>query len=207
MTETHVKSLSPLQAARRGALAGAVLLALVLFAFVGSWRSRPLAHEAIELLGLIAILACIAGRCWCTLYIGGKKGRMLVDVGPYSLTRNPLYFFSILGAAGFGAQTGSLTIGLGCAVVTWAVFRFVVAREERFLSGALGAPYAEYLRTTPRFLPDPRLWKGVDAVEIFPKRVVATFLDGLLFLLAIPLAEGLEKMQGLHWLPVLMNLP
>lgn len=207
MSHPNVRALSPLQAARRAVLFGAVGVVFVLFAVTAAWRNKPLAHEGIEVLGLIAILACIAGRCWCTLYIGGRKGRELVAVGPYSLCRNPLYTFSIIGAFGFGAQTGSVTIGLVCAMATWAVFRFVVSREERFLAGELGQPYADYLSTTPRFLPSPAGWRNVEAIEVRPGRVAATFLDGLVFLLAIPIAEGLEGLQGHAWLPVLLSLP
>ena len=54
---------------------------------------------------------------WSSLYIAGRKGRELVTVGPYSTCRNPLYFFSIVGAAGMGAQSGSLTLGLICGMI------------------------------------------------------------------------------------------
>ena len=207
MADVNVRALSPLQTARRAVLCGAVLAVFALFAVVGAWRNKPFAHEAIEVGGLVAILVCIIGRCWCTLYIGGRKGRELVDVGPYSLCRNPLYFFSVVGAFGFGAQTGSMLVAAACGMITYAVFRFVVSREENFLKQALGAPYLRYLTTTPRLLPSFVGWRNVEAVEVRPRRVIATFFDGLLFLTAIPIAEGLESLQGHAWLPVLLNLP
>jgi hypothetical protein len=37
--------------------------------------------------------------------------------------------------------------------------------------------------------------------------VVLTFFDGLFFLAAIPLAEGLEWLQGDRLIPVLIHLP
>lgn len=204
---THVKVLSPMQAARRAVLFGLVALLLGGFAVTGAWPNLDVAHESVEDFGRVLIAICILGRCWCTLYIGGRKGETLVSVGPYSLCRNPLYFFSFVGAAGVGAQTGSLLITLFCTVLIWAVFRVVVSKEERFLLARHGQAYETYLTSTPRFLPNPALWKPVELVEVYPKRVVVTFLDGLLFVLSIPIIEGLEGLQDIGWLPVLLNLP
>jgi protein-S-isoprenylcysteine O-methyltransferase Ste14 len=204
---TGVEVLNPVQFIRKIALGVALLAAVVLIALVSSPPEWSTFHETVESVGLALILACIAGRCWCTLYIGGRKGAELVDTGPYSLCRNPLYFFSFLGAAGVGAQTGSLIIAAIFTFAAWAVFRIVVSREEGFLKGALGEPYARYLATVPRFLPFPWLWKGKDMLEVRPGRVALTFLDGLAFLLAVPLAEGLEMLQNHNLVPVLLRLP
>jgi protein-S-isoprenylcysteine O-methyltransferase Ste14 len=203
-----VDALIPLQLIRKGALLVVLIIAVVLIAMVSTPPEWSLVHEASETVGLVLILACIAGRCWCTLYIGGRKGAELVDTGPYSVCRNPLYFFSFLGAAGVGAETGSVVIALLFLLATWLAFHMTVLREEAFLKGLLGEPYQAYLKAVPRFLPRPWLWKpGHDTIEIKPGRVVMTFLDGLVFLLAIPMFEGLEWLQGHHIIPVLLHLP
>jgi protein-S-isoprenylcysteine O-methyltransferase Ste14 len=204
---TGVETLSPMQYARKVTLLVLTLAAMALVTLVATPPAWRFFHERMENLGLLAILMCIAGRCWCTLYIGGRKGAELVDIGPYSLCRNPLYFFSFVGAFGVGAQTGSLTIAVIMTVIAWAVFRVVVGREEAFLKGALGEPYARYLVRVPRFLPNPSLWHGAEVLEVRPRRVVLTFFDGLFFLAAIPLAEGLEWLQNDGLVPVLMHLP
>jgi protein-S-isoprenylcysteine O-methyltransferase Ste14 len=204
---TGVEVLDPMQFMRKVILGLALLGAVALIAVVRSPPEWSAFHESVEAVGLALILICIAGRCWCTLYIGGRKGAELVDIGPYSLCRNPLYFFSFLGAAGVGAQTGTVTVALLFTIAAWVVFRLVVSREEGFLKGALGEPYARYLAAVPRFLPLPWLWKGKDMVEVRPGRVALTFLDGLSFLLAIPLAEGLEMLQNHGLAPVLLRLP
>jgi protein-S-isoprenylcysteine O-methyltransferase Ste14 len=204
---TGVEVLNPVQLVRKIALGLALLAAIALVALVSSPPEWAFFHEDTESVGLALILICIAGRCWCTLYIGGRKGAELVDTGPYSISRNPLYFFSFVGAAGVGAQTGSLTVAAGFAVAAWVVFRIVVGREEAFLKTALGEPYARYLATVPRFLLFPWLWKGAETLQVQPRRVVLTFFDGLAFLLAIPLAEGLEMLQNNRVLPVLLHLP
>lgn len=203
----NVAVLSASQKLRRGVLAGLAVVLLAGFAVTSAWARFPLAHAAVEDIGRVLIVACVIGRCWCTLYIGGRKGETLVTMGPYSVCRNPLYFFSFLGAAGVGAQTGSMVVALICTFVTWGVFRALVVREEAFLLERHGEAYAAYLRSTPRFVPNPILWRPVECVEVIPRRVVATFLDAMLFVAAIPVIEGFEKLQEVGWLPVLLNLP
>jgi len=59
---------------------------------------------------------------------------------------------------------------------------------------------------TPRFPPNPRLWRDSHAVTVVPSRVIRTFGDGLFFLLLIPLADACERLQSSGTLPVLMRL-
>jgi protein-S-isoprenylcysteine O-methyltransferase Ste14 len=200
-----VESLISTQLARKFALFVLILAAFAALALVGARYAAV--HEPLESFGVFLMLACITGRCWCTLYIGGRKGAELVESGPYSISRNPLYFFTFLGSAGIGAQTGSLIVTAGFVFLTWLVFRMTVAREEAFLKGALGAPYARYLARVPRFLPNPRLWSGLETLEVNPGRVTLTFIDGLFFLMAIPLFEAVEWLQGAKIIPVLVHLP
>lgn len=204
---TGVESLNSTQLVRKLALLILVLGAFTALAMIATLPTWAVTHELVESGGRVFLLACIIGRCWCTLYIGGRKGAELVDVGPYSLCRNPLYFFSFVGAAGMGAQTGSLLIAAACTVIAWAVFRITVEKEEAFLRGALGESYLVYLASTPRFLPSPKLWRGAEVLQVRPDRVALTFFDGLVFLLAIPLAEGLEWLQQTGRLPILLHLP
>lgn len=170
-------------------------------------RARPELEHPVEHLGLIAIMICIFGRAWCSLYIGGRKKQEIVSNGPYSLCRNPLYVFSFIGAFGVGAMSGSLTIGLVFALACWAVFRAVVEREERFLAGVFGATYERYRLRTPRFLPDLRLWRDEAELTVRPAFFLRTLRDGLVFLLALPLFELLEGLQQFGWFSVIFQLP
>lgn len=205
-TPTYV-SLSAVQAARKMALGVVLLVGLAAFAVTQGQGMGVQVHELVEKFGLALIVVCILGRVWCSLYIGGRKVRDLIDNGPYSIVRNPLYVFSFIGAAGIGAQTGSLVVAVVCAVVCYIVFAILVRREEAALVKVHGETYAAYLRSTPRFLPNPALWWDRDSLTVQPVRVMRTFADGLVFLLAIPIAEGLEYLQSIHILPVLANLP
>lgn len=199
--------LSPVQALRKLALAVVILGLVATFAVTRSMNFGPIAHEGIEQLGLILIAICIVGRCWCSLYIGGRKISELVRIGPYSLCRNPLYTFSILGSAGAFAQGGSLTVAALAGLVTWLVFHIVVRKEERLLTALYGEAYLDYLRTTPRFMPNFSRWSSPETIETRPLRLAMTLFDGLAFLLAIPFAEGFEHLQDSGILPVLLHLP
>lgn len=164
-------------------------------------------HEAVEAVGLALIAVCIVGRAWCSLYIGGRKKSEIVQRGPYSISRNPLYLFSFIGAVGVGAQTGSVTLAGLFLAVTFVVFWFTLRREEDWLSEAFGAPYAAYVASTPRFGPDFSKWRDEGMLEIRPRFFLTTLRDGLVFLLAIPLFESVDRLQDIGWLAPILHLP
>ena len=139
-----------------------------LLAWTALVRALPGLEHPVEHLGLVAIMVCVLGRAWCSLYIGGRKTQEIVASGPYSLCRNPLYVFSVIGAFGVGAQTGSLSVGLAFALACWGVFLIVAKREESYLGTAFGETYRTYFDRTPRFLPDPRLWRDETELSVRP---------------------------------------
>ena len=179
----------------------------VMLAWTATVRAVPYLEHPVEHLGLVSILACILGRAWCSLYIGGRKKQEIVDVGPYSISRNPLYVFSFLGAFGVGAQTGSLVVAVVFAAAAYGVFRVVVGREEAFLVQAFGPPYEAYVSSTPRFLPNLSLRRDADVLSIRPVFFLRTVRDGLVFLLAVPVFESLELLQRAGGFTSLFQLP
>ena len=201
-------NINRVQSLRKAVLFGGIIAGTALIAVTTSThRSGGHTHEMIEWAGVVLIVTCILGRTWTSLYIGGRKIEQLVQNGPYSVCRNPLYFFSILGAAGVGAQVGTVTLALLCAAIAFAVFSVVVRQEERLLGERYGEAFAEYRRNVPRFLPNLRLWRDEPTLTIRQPRVVRTFADALLFLLSVPLAELFEALQESGILPVLFHLP
>lgn len=164
-------------------------------------------HESVEAIGLGAIVFSIVGRAWCSLYIGGRKKAEIVDRGPYSISRNPLYVFSFFGAFGMGAQTGSLSIAGLFVVAAFLVFLMTVQREEAFLSREFGAVYKAYKARTPRFGPRFSLWRDESELTVRPAFFLLTIRDGLVFLLALPLFELIDMGQAEGWLRVFAHLP
>lgn len=200
-----VEALGRYQRRRRGGLAVLVAVFFGLIVFSGSLHDE-LTHERIESAGLALILIGIGGRLWSILYIGGRKSMELVSTGPYSMMRNPLYFFSTIAAAGVGAQTGSVVVTIVSALLCAAVFHVVALREERYLKSVLGTPYEDYLRRVPRFLPNPFLYRDEAEVTFTTRVFNLTLRDGLMFLLAIPFFELIEEGQEKGLVPILFWL-
>jgi protein-S-isoprenylcysteine O-methyltransferase Ste14 len=164
-------------------------------------------HESIEMVGVLLVLACIAGRMWSILYIGSRKNAELVTAGPYSMTRNPLYFFSTIGAAGIGLMTGSLVVALALGLIAYLVLHATARKEALHLHNLFGEPYSAYASRTPVFWPNPMLYFEPEQASFSPDAVKRTFLDGLMFLLAFPLLEFVEYLHDAGYLPILFHLP
>ncbi|MES1155474.1 MAG: isoprenylcysteine carboxylmethyltransferase family protein, partial [Pseudorhodoplanes sp.] len=175
----------------------AIAVGVWMFAFTNSTLEAPAArHEMIEWIGIVAIVVCILGRTWASLYIGGRKVEQFVVHGPYSVMRNPLYFFSILGAFGAGAQLGSIVAGAIFGVLAWLVFYFVIVQEEQLMAKRYGAAFERYVATVPRLLPNPRLWHDEPTLTIMPPRMIRTFVDAMVLLISVPVAELFEQLQN-----------
>jgi len=200
-------TIARVQIVRKIVLGVAALIGIFMFAFTNSsLEAGDSMHEMIEWVGVVAIVTCILGRTWAALYIGGRKIEQFVTHGPYSVMRNPLYFFSIIGTGGAGAQLGSILAGAIFGFLAWAVFYVVVLQEEKLLLERYGEAFKDYMNTVPRFLPNPRLWRDEPTLMVMPPKVLRTFGDALFFLLSVPVAEAFEQLQNMGVLPVLLRL-
>jgi protein-S-isoprenylcysteine O-methyltransferase Ste14 len=193
---------------RKATIAIVILCGVGFLSIAGSYeRDGGLEHESIEWIGIVLLVLCILGRTWSTLYIGGRKNSALVTQGPYSICRNPLYLFSIIGAIGVGAQFGSVTVAVVCGLFAWIVFLWTARREEAVLIVAFQDEYRRYMDRVPRFWPTFDLWESPMTIVVHPRQIVVTFLDALLFLTAVPLMETFEYLHDSGILPVLLRLP
>lgn len=132
-----------------------------IFGFWGlSLASRPrivegtLAAWTLDAAGWTLFTLGLAIRLWATLYIGGRKAKGLIDSGPYSICRNPLYwgtFFVLLASV---LLFKSATYGLGAIVPILVYLWGVVPAEEAYLAEKLGEKYVDYCRRVPRWLPN-----------------------------------------------------
>jgi protein-S-isoprenylcysteine O-methyltransferase Ste14 len=184
---------------------GIVLVGGFLFAGGSAWANHEVSQQ-IELAGIGFIWIGVIGRLWSILYIGGHKASTVIMDGPYSVMRNPLYFFSTIAAVGVGFQSGTLTAGLVFGGLCYLAFQIVTRREEKHLLGVFGATYAAYMSSVPRFFPNPRLFKDQAAVTVSTRRMYSTLLDGLVFFVALPAFELAEYLQDTGVIPVLFRL-
>lgn len=91
-------------------------------------------------------------RIWAAGYL--VKNRVLTTAGPYTRTRNPLYFGTLFVGSGFALATGRVVWVVVFLVLFVAVYVPVMGREATRLSGAFPS-YREYASRVPLFLPRP----------------------------------------------------
>uniref|UniRef100_UPI0033421E09 methyltransferase family protein n=1 Tax=Castellaniella defragrans TaxID=75697 RepID=UPI0033421E09 len=195
--------LAQAQVLRRHTLTALGVAALLAAPWIGSaWPQTGWVNEGLEWLGLGLMFLALLGRCACMLYLGGRKGAELIADGPYSVSRNPLYVFSILAVLGIGLQTGSLVVGLTLALAAFAVFRWIVAEEERLLRTAFGPGYDAYCTRVPRFGPRLGLWRSPQRITVDLPGVWKTIRDALPYFLSIPFFEAVEAAQNAGWVHV-----
>lgn len=185
---------------------GVISIVILSFFFRPHLNEATAQHEFLEQLGLLFVLACILGRLWSILYLGGKKNIDLVTSGPYSMTRNPLYLYSTLGAFGIGLEFGSVILALLFGGIVYAVFSITALKEAAFLRNKFGAAYEEYSRRTPFFWPNVFSFRDIDQVTFSPKALKRAFFDAIWFWSAFPLIEALEYAHMNHHLPTLFTL-
>jgi len=174
----------------------AVLAVLLLFLTKPALAEGSNGHETLEFVGLCLVLVCVAGRLWSILYVGGRKNEELVSTGPFSVTQNPLYFFSTVGAVGVGLLFGSLLAAVALGLASFFIFHITARKEAGFLLGKFGPAYLAYAKSTPRFWPNPLLYHDHDQMQFSTRALKRTFFDGLYFLAIFPAIELVEHFRA-----------
>jgi protein-S-isoprenylcysteine O-methyltransferase Ste14 len=192
------------QSIRIGALRGSFLLALPLILFTRSaWSEPEWLFDIFEVSGIFLIILAVLGRFWAILYIGAVKNRTVMQDGPYSICRHPLYLFSTLGVLGLGLMLGSLVLTAVLGAATFAILTATARREEAFLRGHFGPAYAAYADRVPLIWPKPSLFRAEPTVTASVAALRVNFADALVFLAFIPLAEFMEGVKEAGLVPTL----
>ncbi|MDR3163976.1 MAG: isoprenylcysteine carboxylmethyltransferase family protein [Synergistaceae bacterium] len=160
-------------------------------------QSAHFAAEFMMILGCILVGVATVGRLWCAQYIAGYKADVLVMEGPYSMCRNPLYFFSLLGGIGAGLCTESLVLTLTIAAVFIAIYPVTIRNEETKLSRVFGSVYDGYMRRVPRFFPKISLFSEPAEYVVNPRIFRREIFDAVYFIWVVGFFEFFEGMTEL----------
>ena len=177
----------------------AVLLILL---FIGGSRwedTFPMVSSVLFWAGCVLVGIASLGRLWCSLYIAGYKEKQLITAGPYSICRNPLYFFSMIGGVGVGLASETLTIPAVIAAAFALYYPAIVHYEEGNLRRLHGELYDAYVRRTPQFWPKWSLLTEPDQCVVNPKIFRKHIFSALWFIWAIGILELIEELHGLHF--------
>jgi protein-S-isoprenylcysteine O-methyltransferase Ste14 len=176
------------------------------FLLVAPRWSDPVQH-LIQIFGITMIVVFIVGRTWCYMFVASHKTYEVMTSGPYSIIRNPLYAFSVVGGAGTGALFGALafSVALGGAVAIILYRRSL--EEEKAMLALHGDLYRQYMNNVPRFLPRHLSWQSPQLPLAKPQTASRTFVDACLVLLILPCALYTRYLQETGIIPVLAFLP
>lgn len=186
---------------------------LFVLAFFLTALATESAHEgtllstALFLAGLVLVGLATVGRLWCSLYISGYKDSQLITTGPYSVSRNPLYFFSLLGFAGIGFATETFTLGIVLIAATLLAYPSVIRREEQVLRARFGAAFEEYCARTPWLFPDFGKFVEPDTYTVNPRLFRRTMGDVVWFIWFVGILELVEALHEYQIVTPLFRLP
>jgi protein-S-isoprenylcysteine O-methyltransferase Ste14 len=182
------------------------LLAMLTVTLTGWQDIAPVFEELLALIGWVLVGIGVFGRIWSGSYISGSKNAKLVIDGPYSVCRNPLYFFSLI--AGFGVMLVSETVILPIqfAALFWIYYAELITREEAVLLTLHGAAFEAYRARVPRFWPKFSLYSEPAEYVVSAARFRKNMADAIWFVVGAALIDFLEAMHELHYLPTILNI-
>ena len=181
-------------------------VAAVLFLMLssGRWEEKSiLMTTLLFFLGMILVSIATLGRMWCSVYIAGYKDQILITEGPYSISRNPLYFFSMLGALGVGLCTETLTFPAIMLVVMLLYYPLVIRKEERRLREYFGSAFDEYVKKVPAFFPNFLRYSEPAEYTVKPRAYRRHMFSALWFVWIVGLIELAEGLKEIGWLPTI----
>ena len=112
------------------------------------------------LVGSVFVLAWVGMMIWAlatfrrarTTMVPNRPASALATDGPYRVTRNPMYVSLVALYIGASIFLNSWWPLLFLPVVVFAIQRFVIAREERYLTSAFPVDYPAYCQRVRRWL-------------------------------------------------------
>jgi len=185
----------------------AVAFILLITFTTDSWDPNSPIDLIIEWTGYIFLIIATLGRLWCSIYIGGYKNNKIINEGPYSIVRNPLYLFSFFGIIGLGLAAENLLVLF--LAIPWFIIYYpsVVYKEEKDLEAKFGKEFIDYKNKTPRWFPRFSKYYEPGQYLIKPKYIRKAMFDSMWFVWLFMLLRIIEVLQDLHFVPVILKIP
>lgn len=120
------------------------------------WLGWPMVSVIVMLLGVPALY--LLGNALLAFIRAGvnpepwKEAKAFVADGPYRFTRNPMYLGMALAYAAIAMGFGSWGALILLPVTLWFITRFVIAREEAYLTAKFTQTYLDYKTKVRRWI-------------------------------------------------------
>ena len=182
-----------------------IILCFLVFVFIKPMLVDSIFYIFMLIIGLILVLIGILGRVFANIFLSDNRNKKLVSNGIYSISRNPLYFFSFLGTLGILFIYGSFLV-MFIVVTFYAIYYWqVILFEERSLTAKLGKEYSSYLNSgVPRFFPNFSRWQSEKYITVNYNIVKKSILDSFYFFLIAILIIIILNLQAMGLVPVLL---
>ena len=192
---------------------GAVGVVILVPAFLVTLFSAPVvvAGSRLDLLvNVLAWMSFVAGaamRFWATLFIGGRKDKVLMTDGPYSICRNPLYLGSLLLMVAAGLFFKGLMFVAALLVVAAVYLLTTVPAEEEYLRARHGDEFDRYWASVPCVIPSLRAFRTAAQIEVnvHTLRLECSRASRWIWLPLIGL--GVACLRSAPWWPTFFTLP
>lgn len=125
------------------------------------WRPLPVFGSPMRwIAGVLLALPALALGAWslANMHRAGtspnphQASKVLVEAGPYRVTRNPMYLSMVLVCAGLACAFRATWAVVLLPVAAWLVNRWVIAPEERYLTERFGDAYTAYRARVRRWI-------------------------------------------------------
>lgn len=183
-----------------------LLFALILFSKSYWDNHAPLVRSVLFFAGISMAGIASLGRLWCSLYIAGYKTATLITEGPYSMSRNPLYFFSMIGALGVGLATETFLIPVAIVITFALYYPAVIKSEEAELQAFHQEAFRTYCRQVPKFFPNIKIMTEPETYIVKPKVFRRHMFDAFWFIGFIGVMEVIEDLHEQAIIPTWFQL-
>lgn len=181
------------------------LLLIVIFPDVFFRKTgRGFPDQTIEILGIVFILLGQILRASARGYKSeySRQGLTLVQGGPYSLVRNPMYLGIFLIGVGIVLVLFEWWVATLFLLIFIARYIILIFKEEKKLLQVFSGEYQDYMQRVPRILPSLKILLEKDVSGYLPlrfawvKREIGSIFAVLFVVLSIESWEDIQK-EGL----------